>query len=209
MESDNSRVLGYVRVSTGHQKTDRQREALLKAGVASRDIFTDKQSGKDFSRPQYQKLKEQLVAGDTVVVLDLDRLGRNYHEMSMEWFDITKTRNCNIKIINFPLLDTTSEKAGLAGQVTANIVFELLSYVAEQERIHLLERQREGIEAAKRRGVKFGRPKVEKPTDFPEVYAKVQRHEITAREAMRQLSLKPNSYYRFASEERENGGTQD
>ena len=209
MESDNSRVLGYVRVSTGHQNTDRQREALLKAGVASRDIFTDKQSGKDFSRPQYQKLKEQLVAGDTVVVLDLDRLGRNYREMSLEWFDITKTRNCNIKIINFPLLDTTSEKAGLAGQVVANIVFELLSYVAEQERIHLLERQREGIEAAKKRGVKFGRPKVEKPTDFPEVYARVQRHEITAREAMKQLNLKPNSYYRFASEERENGGKQD
>ena len=209
MESDNSRVLGYVRVSTGHQNTDRQREALLKAGVASRDIFTDKQSGKDFSRPQYQKLKEQLVAGDTVVVLDLDRLGRNYREMSLEWFDITKTRNCNIKIINFPLLDTTSEKAGLAGQVVANIVFELLSYVAEQERIHLLERQREGIEAAKKRGVKFGRPKVEKPTDFPEVYAKVQRHEITAREAMRRLNLKPNSYYRFASEERESGRTQD
>lgn len=209
MESDNSRVLGYVRVSTGHQNTDRQREALLKAGVAPRDIFTDKQSGKDFSRPQYQKLKEQLVAGDTVVVLDLDRLGRNYREMSLEWFDITKTRNCNIKIINFPLLDTTSEKAGLAGQVVANIVFELLSYVAEQERIHLLERQREGIEAAKRRGVKFGRPKIEKPTDFPEVYAKVQRHEITAREAMKQLNLKPNSYYRFASEERESVGTQD
>ena len=84
MESDNSRVLGYVRVSTGHQNTDRQWEALLKAGVAPRDIFIDKQSGKDFSRPQYQKLKEQLVAGDTVVVLDLDRLGRNYDEMASE-----------------------------------------------------------------------------------------------------------------------------
>lgn len=209
MESDNSRVLGYVRVSTGHQNTDRQREALLKAGVAPRDIFTDKQSGKDFSRPQYQKLKEQLVAGDTVVILDLDRLGRNYDEMSIEWFDIVKTRKCNIKIINFPLLDTTSEKVGLAGHVIADVVFQLLSYAAEQERIHLLERQREGIKAAKKNGVKFGRPTVKKPTNFPEVYAKVQRHEITAREAMRQLNLKPNSYYRFASEERENGGAQD
>lgn len=209
MESDNSRLLGYVRVSTGHQNTDRQREALLKAGVAPRDIFTDKQSGKDFSRPQYQKLKEQLVAGDTVVILDLDRLGRSYSEMSEEWFDIVKTRKCNIKIINFPLLNTASEKAGLEGRLIADIVFNLLSYVAERERKHSLERQREGIEAAKRRGVKFGRPKVEKPTDFPDVYAKVQRHEITAREAMKQLNLKSNSYYRFASEERENGGTQD
>lgn len=209
MESDNSRLLGYVRVSTGHQNTDRQREALLKAGVAPRDIFTDKQSCKDFSRPQYQKLKEQLVAGDTVVILDLDRLGRSYSEMSEEWFDIVKTRKCNIKIINFPLLNTASEKAGLEGRLIADIVFNLLSYVAERERKHSLERQREGIEAAKRRGVKFGRPKVEKPTDFPDVYAKVQRHEITAREAMKQLNLKSNSYYRFASEERENGGTQD
>lgn len=106
-------------------------------------------------------------------------------------------------------MDTTSEKVGLAGHVIADVVFQLLSYVAEQERIHLLARQREGIEAAKKNGVKFGRPKVEKPTDFQEVYAKVQRHEITAREAMRQLNLKPNSYYRFASEERESGGTQD
>lgn len=208
MESDNSRVLGYVRVSTGHQNTDRQQEALLKAGVAPRDIFTDKQSGKDFSRPQYQKLKEQLVAGDTVVILDLDRLGRSYSEMSEEWFDIVKTRRCNIKIINFPLLNTASEKAGLEGRLIADIVFNLLSYVAERERKHSLERQRAGIEAAKRRGVKFGRPKVEKPTDFPAVYAKVQKHEITAREAMKQLNLKPNSYYRFASEERESNGTQ-
>lgn len=209
MESDNSRVLGYVRVSTGHQKTDRQREALLKAGVASRDIFTDKQSGKDFSRPQYQKLKEQLVAGDTVVILDLDRLGRNYDEMASEWNDLTKNRQCNIGVINFPLLSTTNKSKQLETRLMADVIFALLSYVAEREHSNLLERQREGIEVARKNGVKFGRPKVEKPTDFPEVYAKVQRHEITAREAMKQLNLKPNSYYRFASEERESGGTQD
>lgn len=209
MVANNSRVLGYVRVSTGHQNTDRQREALLKEGVAPRDIFTDMQSGKDFSRPQYQKLKEQLVAGDTVVILDLDRLGRSYSEMSKEWFDIVTTRKCNIKIINFPLLNTVSEKAGLEGQLIADIVFRLLSYVAQREREHTLERQREGIEAARKKGTKFGRPKIERPDDFTAVYAKVQKHEITAREAMRQLDLKPNSYYRFASEERESGGTQD
>ena len=209
MEADTPRMLGYVRVSTGHQNTDRQREALLKEGVAPRDIFTDTQSGKDFSRPQYQKLKEQLIAGDTVVILDLDRLGRSYSEMSEEWFDIVTTRKCNIKIINFPLLNTASEKAGLEGRLIADIVFRLLSYVAQREREHTLERQREGIEAARKKGTKFGRPKIERPDNFTVVYAKVQRHEITAREAMRQLALKPNSYYRFVSEERVDGRTQN
>lgn len=140
MESDNSRVLGYVRVSTGHQNTDRQREALLKAGVASRDIFTDKQSGKDFSRPQYQKLKEQLVAGDTVVILDLDRLGRNYDEMASEWNDLTKNRQCNIEVINFPLLSTTNKSKQLETRLMADVIFALLSYVAEREHNNLLER---------------------------------------------------------------------
>lgn len=203
MDAENPRKLGYVRVSTAHQNTDRQREALIKEGVAPRDIFTDTQSGKDFSRPQYQRMKEQLVAGDTVVVLDLDRLGRNYEEMSTEWFDIVKNRNCHIKIINFPLLNTASEKAGLEGQLIADIVFSLLSYVAQRERDHLLERQREGIEAAKRNGTKFGRPKVERPSEFSSVYVRVLRHEITNRQAMEQLGLKPNVYYRFASEEKE------
>jgi DNA invertase Pin-like site-specific DNA recombinase len=209
MPKDDSRLLGYVRVSTGHQNTDRQEEALLKEGVAKRDIYIDKQSGKDFSRPEYQKLKGQLVAGDTVVILDLDRLGRNYTEMSAEWYDIVKTRNCNIKIINFPLLNTASEKGGLEGQLVADIVFNLLSYVAQRERDHLLERQREGIEVAKKKGTKFGRPKIERPDNFTAVYARVQRHEITAREAMKQLGLKPNSYYRFVSEEMESTETQD
>lgn len=208
MDAENPRKLGYVRVSTGHQNTDRQREALLKEGVVPRDIFTDIQSGKDFSRPQYQRMKEQLVAGDTVVILDLDRLGRNYEEMSMEWLDIVKTRKCNIEIINLPVLNTDSKETGLAGRVIADIVFGLLSYVAQQERDHLLRRQREGIEIAKKNGTKFGRPKIEKPSNFTEVYARVQRHEITAREAMAQLGLKPNSYYRFAAEIKANS-TQD
>ena len=150
-----------------------------------------------------------MVAGDTVVVLDLDRLGRNYDEMAMEWNDLTKNRQCNVEVINFPLLSTTDKRAQLESRLFADMVFALLSYVAQREREHLLERQREGIEVAKKNGVKFGRPKIERPDNFTAVYAKVQRHEITAREAMRQLNLKPNSYYRFASEERESGGTQD
>lgn len=209
MDAESPRKLGYVRVSTAHQNTDRQREALIKEGVAPRDIFTDTQSGKDFSRPQYQRMKEQLVAGDTVVVLDLDRLGRNYEEMSMEWLDIVKSRKCNIKIINLPVLNTDNKETGLAGQFIADTVFGLLSYVAQQERDHLLRRQREGIEIAKKNGVKFGRPKIERPSNFTTVYARVQRHEITAREAMRQLELKPNTYYRFAAEESEHCITQE
>lgn len=209
MQTDNPRLLGYARVSTAHQNTDRQIAALLQYGVNRRDIYTDYMSGKTFDRPKYLAMKGQLVAGDTVVILELDRLGRNYDEMAMEWNDLTKNRQCNVEVINFPLLSTTNKGARLESRLFADVIFALLSYVAQREREHLLERQREGIEVAKKNGVKFGRPKVEKPTDFPEVYAKVQRHEITAREAIKQLNLKPNSYYRFASEERENGGTQD
>jgi len=203
MQADTPRRIGYARVSTAHQNTDRQITALLEHGVNKRDIYTDHMSGRNFDRPQYLAMKEHLAAGDTLVIVDLDRLGRNYEDMAIEWNDLTKNRQCNVEVINFPLLSMTNKSEQLETRLIADVIFALLSYVAQREREHLLERQREGIEVAKKNGVKFGRPMVERPTEFTSVYAQVLRHEITNRRAMELLGLKPNVYYRFANEEKE------
>ncbi len=209
MQTDTPRRIGYARVSTVHQNTDRQIAALLEHGVNKRDIYTDHMSGRNFDRPQYLAMKEHLAVGDTLVIVDLDRLGRNYEEMATEWNDLTKNRQCNVEVINFPLLSMTNKSKQLETRLIADVIFALLSYVAQREREHLLERQREGIEVAKKNGVKFGRPKIQCPTNFAEVYGMVQRHEISNRKAMELLGLKPNSYYRFVAGAKQSGETQD
>lgn len=201
-EQTEKRRFGYIRVSSKTQSEARQRDGLLNEGVLERDIFIDKQSGKDFSRPAYQQMIQSLQPGDEIVILDLDRLGRNYSEMAKEWNYITEERECDIRVINYPLLNTAQaqEEMTLDKRFIAKLTFEILSYVAERERTEIKRRQKEGIESAKAKGVKFGRTKIPKPDNFDEIYKKVLRREITNKKAMFLLGLKVNTYYTFVKE---------
>lgn len=203
----NNRQYGYLRVSTKEQHTDRQLQALLEAGVEERFIFVDKQSGKDFTRPQYQVLKNALRQGDCLIVKEISRLGRNYQEIQKEWYEITKEIGADIKILDMPLLDTTQSK-DLLGSFVSDIVLQILSFVAENERVEILKRQKEGIEAARRdpeRWKIYGRPMVTIPPNFPEVYEKYSNNEITAIKAMQLLNLRKTTFYKFVKEYRERG----
>lgn len=194
------RVFGYIRVSSRTQNEARQREALMKEGVFERDIYIDKQSGKNFFRPAYQRMLQDLQPGDEVIILDLDRLGRNYQEMAIEWNLITNEKGCDIRVINYPLLNTAQEEKTLDRRFIANLTFQILSYVAEKEREEIRNRQREGIESARVKGVKFGRTKIPKPERFDNIYQRVLKRELTNRQAMEELGLKPNTYYAFVKE---------
>ena len=192
-----TKTFAYCRVSTNEQNEDRQVKAMLELGINERDIFIDKCSGKNFERPQYQALKIQLRKGDILVVKSIDRLGRNYKQICDEWREITNDIKANIKVLDMPLLDTTKTD-GLIGEVISDIVLQLLSYVAEQERSFINQRQSEGIKNAKEKGVRFGKPPIEYPNNWNEVYVIWQNKEITAREAMKRLNLKPTSFYKLA-----------
>ena len=192
-----TKTFAYCRVSTNEQNEDRQVKAMLDLGINERDIFIDKCSGKNFERPQYQALKIQLRKGDILVVKSIDRLGRNYKQICDEWREITNDIKANIKVLDMPLLDTTKTD-GLIGEVISDIVLQLLSYVAEQERSFINQRQSEGIKNAKEKGVRFGKPPIEYPNNWNEVYTIWQNKEITAREAMKRLNLKPTSFYKLA-----------
>ena len=166
---NNSRIYGYARVSSKEQNEERQIKALLENGVEERFIFVDKQSGKDFNREQYQVLKNALRENDILVIKSIDRLGRNYDMILNEWQDITKNIKADIKVLDMAILDTSKNKE-LLGSVISDIVLTLLSYVAEQERTFIRQRQREGIDIALKNGTKtgrnFGRPKIERPSNF-------------------------------------------
>ncbi len=158
MENKNaSRVYGYVRVSSADQNEERQLVAMAQEGIKQRNIFTDKQSGKDFERPEYLKLLEKLKEGDLLIVKSIDRLGRNYEEIIRQWRRITKEIGADIRVLDMPLLDTTLSK-DLLGTFIADLVLQVLSFAAENERSNIRKRQREGIDAAQARGVRFGRP---------------------------------------------------
>ncbi len=199
-EHTEKRKFGYIRVSSKTQNEARQRDALIKEGVLERDIFIDKQSGKDFSRPAYQKMIQSLQQGDEIIILDLDRLGRNYSEMAREWFYITNEKGCDIRVLNCQLLNTAQEEKNLNNRLIANLTFQILSYVAEHEREDIKRRQKEGIESAKAKGVKFGRTKIPKPANFDEIHNRVLLGEITNKQAMSELGLKVNTYYAFVKE---------
>lgn len=204
---DEKRKYGYVRVSSTSQNERRQVDALLACGVKQRDIFTDKCSGRDFSRPEYLKMKSLLCEGDEVVILDLDRLGRNYDQMATEWRQITKELKCDITILNCPILSTKRQgENSLDARLIADVTFSLLSYVSARERQNIRERQQEGINSAKRRGVSFGRPRIEKPQGFDATYEQVLLKNITSRQAMTTLGLKPNTFYGFVKEYRREHG---
>lgn len=204
-EQTEKRRFGYIRVSNRTQSISRQWDALIKEGVLERDIFIDKQSGKDFSRPEYQKMIQSLQQGDEIIILDLDRLGRNYSEMAKEWNFITEKKKCDIRVINYPLLSTAQEEKTLDKRFIAKLTFEILTYVAEREREDIKRRQAEGIASAKAKGVKFGRTKIPKPERFDEIYQRVLRREITNKQAMNELGLKINTYYAFVNEYKESG----
>ena len=197
MENINSKTFGYCRVSSTDQKEDRQLEVMLELGINERDIFVDKCSGKNFDRPQYQALKVQLREGDVLVIKSIDRLGRNYKQICEEWREITREIKANIKVLDMPVLDTTRTE-GLIGEVISDIVLQLLSYVAEQERAFIKQRQAEGLKLAKEKGKRLGKPPIEYPENWDNVYKVWKSGAITAREAMKQLNLKPTSFYKLA-----------
>lgn len=161
-------IYGYVRVSSTDQNEDRQMIALQEAAVPEKNIFMDKQSGKDFDRPNYKKLMRKLKAGDLLYVLSIDRLGRNYEEIQKQWRILTKEIGIDICVLDMPLLDTRNGK-DLMGTFIADLVLQILSFVAQNERENIKKRQAEGIAAAKARGVKFGRPEKEVPDDFGKI----------------------------------------
>lgn len=196
----NNRIYGYARVSSKEQNEERQIKALLENGVEDRFIFVDKQSGKDFNREQYKVLKNALRENDILVIKSIDRLGRNYNMIIEEWRDITKNIKADIRVLDMPMLDTSKNKE-LLGTVISDIVLGLLSYVAEQERTFIKQRQKEGIEIALNKGVKFGRPKIEKPHNFDDVVFKWKKKEIKTKEAMELLNLKPNTFYNLVKED--------
>ena len=193
------RVYGYSRVSSAEQHLDRQIEALSSYGVEDRHIITDKMSGKNFDRPGYQTLKGQLLrSGDVLVVKELDRLGRDYEQIKSEWHDL-RQMGVDIVVLDMPVL-STADKSDLEKVLIANIVFELLAYLAEKERIKIKTRQAEGIATAKSKGVKMGRPKATAPQGFAEEVRKWKSGKQTATETMKVLGLKKTTFYKLVKE---------
>lgn len=195
-----SKLYGYARVSSKEQNMERQFIAMGEFGISEELIFTDKSSGKDFERPGYKKLMEKLQPGDTLVIKSIDRLGRNYGEILEQWRLLTKEMHVAIVVLDMPLLDTR-QGHDLAGTLIADIVLQLLSYVAQTERELIHQRQAEGIAAAKARGVKFGRHPVERPSDFEKIYYKWRSCELSARAAARQLGVARQTFMKWAQEE--------
>ena len=170
---------GYIRVSSTSQNVARQVDALHEAGIQDAQIFTDKMSGKNFNRPSWKRMMRQLKAGDVLVVQSLDRLGRNYEDILEQWRLLIKVKGADIRILDMPLLDTTNKTGGLIGKLVADLVLQLLSFVAESERVNIRERQRQGIDAAKKRGVQFGRPKVGDADEIATCIKRVRAKELS------------------------------
>lgn len=189
----------YGRVSTKEQNADRQIKAAKDFGIDDRDIYIDKKSGKDFDREQYQILKGQLREGDLLVILSIDRLGRNYDQIIAEWRDIISL-GCDIVVLDMPILDTRNTDGGLTKRFISDLFLQILSYVSEQERENIRSRQRQGIEIARSLGKYKGRKPIDVP-NFQEVYTEWRRGLITARKAMELLGgIKPNTFYRRVKE---------
>lgn len=195
----NNRIFGYVRVSSKEQNLDRQIKALIDYGVDKRDITEDKISGKNFNREGYQLLKHRLLRkGDTLVIKELDRLGRDMEQIKVEWNEL-QAKGIEIVVIDTPILNTTN-KSDIEKKLISNIVFELLSYMAQKERDKIRQRQAEGIEQAKAKGKHLGRPKAEYPLDWYNVYTSWKNREITAKLAMDQLNMKRTTFYKLVKE---------
>ena len=194
-------IYGYVRVSTREQNEDRQLIALKLVGVADKNIFIDQQSGKDFNRPQYKKLLRKLKKDDLLYIKSIDRLGRNYEEILQQWRVLIKEKCIDIVVLDMPLLDTRRGK-DLMGTFLSDIVLQVLSFVAENERTNIRQRQAEGIAAAKAKGIKFGRPEKEVPEDFEKIVRAWERKQITFDEVLKQCDMSEATFYRRLREYR-------
>lgn len=190
---------GYVRVSTKEQNELRQIIALREFGIGEKQIYVDKQSGKDFERTNYKKLVRKLKNGDTIVIKSIDRLGRNYEEILEQWRIITKEKQVAVVVLDMPLLDTRQNR-DLTGTLIADIVLQLLSYVAQTEREFIRQRQAEGIAAAREQGVRFGRKPMERPIEFETLKGQWQKKEISARAAAKQLGITHRTFLRWVNE---------
>lgn len=195
------RIYGYVRVSSTDQNEERQLVALREKGVDVNNIFIDKQSGKDFDRPQYKKMVQKLKSGDLLYILSIDRLGRNYEEIQRQWIVLTKEKGIDICVIDMPLLDTRQGK-DLMGTFIADLVLQILSFVAQNERENIRKRQEEGIAAAKAKGVKFGRPEKQAPADFAKLVANWEKKKISLSEILEQCNMSAATFYRRLREYR-------
>ena len=187
-------IYGYMRVSSKEQNEDRQKIALTEMGVPENNIYMDKQSGKDFERTQYKRLLRKLNENSVLYIKSIDRLGRNYGELNEQWRIITKEKKADIVVIDMPLLDTRREK-NLLGTFISDVVLALLSYVAENERTNIKQRQAEGIAAAKARGVKFGRPPLPIPENFYQMHKDWRAGKITIEDAAKACNMCPKTFY--------------
>lgn len=190
-------MYGYIRVSTKDQHEDRQMIAMQEFGVSEKHIYMDKLSGKDFDRPQYKRLLRRLKGGDTLVVKSIDRLGRDYSEIQNQWRIITKEKKANIVVLDMPLLDTRQKGRDLTGTFIADLVLQILSYVAQVERENIKQRQAEGIAAAKAKGVRFGREKMPIPEEFYALRTRYREGSITARATARELGVAHSTFLKW------------
>ena len=201
MENRGNRTYGYIRVSSRDQNEERQRLAMQEFGIPQSNLILDKQSGKDFDRPGYRRLVKKLKPGDTLVIKSIDRLGRNYEEILEQWRFLTKQKQTAIVVLDMPLLDTRQGR-DLTGTLIADIVLQLLSYVAQTEREFIRQRQAEGIAAAKARGVHIGRKPLPIPEDFEFVFAEWKKGAISGRAAAQMLGVSPGTFTRWANAQR-------
>lgn len=195
------KIYGYVRVSSTDQNEDRQLIALREQGVDEKNIFTDKQSGKDFERPNYKKLVSKLKAGDLLYIISIDRLGRNYEEIQKQWRLLTKNIGIDICVLDMPMLDTRNGK-DLMGTFIADLVLQILSFVAQSERENIKKRQTEGIAAAKAKGVKFGRPEKAVPDDFGKIVRAWEQKKLPFEEVLEKCGMSGATFYRRLREYR-------
>lgn len=195
-------IYAYIRVSTKQQNIDRQYEEIKALNIDEKHIYIDKESGKDFDRTKYKKLMKKLKKDDLLVIKSIDRLGRNYQMILEEWSKITKTIGADIKVLDMPLLDTRTEGRNLVGKFISDVVLQVLSFVAENERINIKQRQAEGIRIAKEKGVKFGRPKATLPPNANEILDKYINKELTNTEAIKILGVSRGTFFRLVKERR-------
>ena len=193
-------IYAYIRVSTKHQNIDRQFEEIKALGIDDKYIYIDKESGKDFDRTKYQKLIKKLKKDNLLIIKSIDRLGRNYHMILEEWARITKTIGADIKVLDMPLLDTRIEGKNLVGKFISDIVLQVLSFVAENERINIKQRQAEGIRIAKEKGVKFGRPKATLQPNTIDILDKYINKELTNILAARLIGVSRGTFFRLVKE---------
>lgn len=189
MSKQTTQQYGYARVSSKNQKLARQISALMQAGIEKQNLFIDKQSGKDFNRPGYQRLIRKIQARDELYIKSIDRLGRNYDEILEQWRYLTKVKQADVIVLDFPLLDTRRSTGGVTGAFISDLVLQILSYVAQIERENTHQRQLEGIREAKKRGVQFGRPKIPIPERFDEVAEKIRNNKMSLRQGGRILGV--------------------